>query len=50
MLVTFGVFGEYDDFFSMNIDKNDLQIIESFISNFNSEVQNVSIRIEKIEE
>ena len=49
MFVTFGVFGEYDDYFGMALTSNELETIEKFMSALNSNAGNVSIKITKVE-
>ena len=42
--ITFGVYGEYDDYFSMELDEKEYEVIKKFVAEFNLNVENVSIK------
>lgn len=43
----FKVYGEYSDYFAMSLTEKDFEVISKFLDEFNSSVENVSIKVAK---
>ena len=43
MFVQFGVKGEYEDYFGMELTDEEYEVIQKFLKEFNANVDNVSI-------
>ena len=43
MFVQFGVKGEYEDYFGMELTNEEHEVIQKFLKEFNANVDNVSI-------
>lgn len=42
--ITFKVCGEYEDYFSMELDDKEYEVIKKFVEEFNLNIDNVSIK------
>lgn len=47
--VTFGVYGEFDEYFTVALSRKEFQIVQMFIQAFNYSIENVNIKIIKVE-
>ena len=43
MFVQFGVKGEYEDYFGMELNEKEYKVIQKFLNEFNANVNNVTI-------